>query len=207
MTAQAMKQTLRQSIIAGRAALAQELRAQLSTEITVRLLQLAPYREAGSVLGYMHFGAEYISGPWLQRVLDDGKRLLLPRVDPASRELEVYRVEDLTAQLAPGAYGIREPQPQLCAQLERLEEIGFILLPGVAFTRDGARLGYGGGFYDKLLARLRHGPALVAAAYAMQVVGNIPQEATDRRVEWLVTEHETLVCGVPDARSSAPRIQ
>ena len=197
MTAQAMKQALRQSIIADRAALPHGMRRQLSHEISARLRQLAAYREAGTVLGYMHFGAEFISEPWLQQVLNDGKRLLLPRVDAARRELDVYFVEDIAAQLAPGAYGIREPLPERCTRLERLEEIDFILLPGVAFGRDGARLGYGGGFYDKLLARIKHNPALVAAAFAMQVVEDIPQEATDRRVGWLVTENETMDCGKP----------
>jgi 5-formyltetrahydrofolate cyclo-ligase len=64
----------------------------------------------------------------------------------------------------------------------------------VAFGLDGARLGYGGGFYDKLLARLSHQPSLVAAAYALQVVNNIPQEDTDRKVEWLITEQKTIHC-------------
>ncbi|MGO8753663.1 MAG: 5-formyltetrahydrofolate cyclo-ligase [Gallionellaceae bacterium] len=194
MNIQTRKQQLRQSIIAGRAALPQDVRTQLSHQITARLLYLAPYREAVTVLGYMHFRAEFISEPWLQQVLRDGKRLLLPRVDPASWELDVYHVEDVAAQLAPGAYGIREPQPGRCARLERLEDIDLILLPGVAFTREGARLGYGGGFYDKLLARIRHNPALVAGAYSMQIVGDIPQEATDHKVGWLVTENETLYC-------------
>ena len=81
------------------------------------------------------------------------------------------------------------------------DEIDFILLPGVAFGRDGARLGYGGGFYDKLLARLPHSPALAAAAFAMQLAEDIPQEATDRRVEWLVTEYETIHCAAHDVRS------
>ncbi|MBI1175587.1 MAG: 5-formyltetrahydrofolate cyclo-ligase [Sideroxydans sp.] len=198
MTAQTMKQTLRQSIIAGRAALPETVHARKSAAITARLLQLAAYHEARSVLGYMHFGAEFVSDPWLQQVLRDGKRLLLPKVNAATRELDVYHVEDTDAQLAPGAYDIREPLPERCVP-GRLDEIDFILLPGVAFGRDGARLGYGGGFYDKLLARLDAGkqgagPALVAAAFAMQVVDGIPQEATDRKVAWLVTENETIHC-------------
>jgi len=208
MTAQARKQQLRQSIIAGRAALAEEIHLRLSREITARLLELPPYREACTVLGYMHFGAEFVSEPWLQQVLRDGKRLLLPKVNIASRELDVYHVEDVAAQLAPGAYGIREPRPECCARLERLDEIDFILLPGVAFGRDGARLGYGGGFYDKLLARFDtetsgpRRPSLAAAAFAMQLAEDIPQEATDRRVEWLVTENEIIHCAAHDARSA-----
>jgi len=202
MTAQAMKQTLRQSIIAGRAALAEELHLRLSREITARLLELPPYCEARTVLGYMHFGAEFVSEPWLQQVLRDGKRLLLPKVNTAIGELDLYHVEDVAEQLAPGAYGIREPIPERCARLEQLQEIDFILLPGVAFGRDGARLGYGGGFYDKLLARTEHSPVLAAAAFAMQIVDGIPQEATDRKVEWLVTENETIYCVAPDARDT-----
>ncbi|OGS98115.1 MAG: hypothetical protein A3K04_04150 [Gallionellales bacterium RBG_16_56_9] len=84
----------------------------------------------------------------------------------------------------------------------------------MAFTRDGARLGYGGGFYDKLLmkqlairlgeqttlakplvmARMTQQPALVAAAFALQIVERIPQEATDVKVEWIITEQETINC-------------
>ena len=66
----------------------------------------------------------------------------------------------------------------------------------MAFTRNGARLGYGGGFYDKLLAGMAQRPALVAAAFALQVVETLPQEANDIRVEWLVTERETIDCSV-----------
>jgi 5-formyltetrahydrofolate cyclo-ligase len=78
--------------------------------------------------------------------------------------------------------------------VDALDTIDFILLPGVAFGRDGARLGYGGGFYDKLLARLTHKPVLAAGAYGMQLIEDIPQEATDRKVEWLATENETIHC-------------
>ena len=193
MMVQAMKRTLRQRIIADRAALPQQERARLSREITARLLHLPAYSKAHAVLGYMNFGAEFESDSWLRQTLIAGKALVLPKVNTVTRELELYRVTDVDAQLAPGVLGIREPVPQSCAAA-RLEEVDFILLPGVAFGRDGARLGYGGGFYDKLLAGLRHTPALVAAAFAMQIVEGVPQEATDRKVEWLVTEGEVMQC-------------
>jgi 5-formyltetrahydrofolate cyclo-ligase len=64
----------------------------------------------------------------------------------------------------------------------------------VAFTRNGARLGYGGGFYDKLLAQIELRPALVAAAFALQIVEHIPQEPTDVKVEWIITEQATINC-------------
>ena len=194
MTIQAMKRTLRQRIIADRAALPHEERARLSGEITAQLLRLPSYSKAHTVLGYVNFGAEFESEAWIRQALHDGKGLLLPKVNRVTHELDLYRVTDVDTQLAPGAFGIREPLPQKCVAAN-LEEADFILLPGVAFGRDGSRLGYGGGFYDKLLARLNHKPTLVAAAYAIQLAEDIPQEATDQKIDCLVTEKEIIQCG------------
>jgi 5-formyltetrahydrofolate cyclo-ligase len=220
MTTQGLKQIIRQRILPQREQLSAALRKQYSTEIARRIAQMPQYQSARTVLAYMNFGAEFESEILVRQALADGKVLLLPKVNAATRELDVYRVTNVDTQLAPGAYGIREPLPECCAAAW-LDEVDFILLPGVAFGRDGARLGYGGGFYDKLLMRLlavrlgeqttlakspviarpgaecalAHRPALVAGAYSMQVVEDIPQEATDCKVGWLVTENETIDCG------------
>ncbi len=191
-----MKQTIRKSILALREQLPPDTRAAYSAAITERLLQLPEYQQAGTVLGYMNIGAEFASELWIQQVLADGKRLALPRVNHHTNQLDLYWVDDLENQLEPGLWGIREPMVERCERLAALNEVEFALLPGVAFTRDGARLGYGGGYYDKLLANLTHQPALAAAAFALQIVEHIPQEATDVKVEWITTEHETIACSV-----------
>jgi 5-formyltetrahydrofolate cyclo-ligase len=169
-------------------------RAACSRAITARLQGLDAYRSAATVLGYMSFGAEFETLEWAQQVLRDGKQLLLPRVNRDTRQLDLYQVQDLQRDLAPGAWNIPEPIPERCRMVDALDSVDFILLPGVAFTRDGARLGYGGGFYDKLLARMTHRPALVAAAFDVQLVDQLPLEPTDRRIEWLLTEHASLQC-------------
>lgn len=205
MTTQTMKQSLRQSIIAARQKMAAVERAELSRVITLRILDLPSYRDAACVLGYMSFGAEFSTNAWLQQALQDGKQVLLPRVNSGTRQLELYRVSDLQHDLAPGAWDIPEPLAARCVRVDALEQVDFILLPGVAFARDGSRLGYGGGFYDKLLARINQGqgrPALVAAAFSMQLATDIPQEATDRKVEWLLTENEVIDCGTERTRMS-----
>lgn len=188
-----LKQALRQRIITQRDALTTAERARADMEISSKILDLQDYKAAKTVMGYMNFGSEFNSAAWVRQALEEGKQVLLPLVDKIRRELCLYRVNNLDTQLAPGSYGIREPLPHCCEPAE-LSQVEFILLPGVAFSRDGARLGYGGGFYDKLLARLQHAPALVAAAYSVQLVPEVPQEATDRKVEWLVTEKESIHC-------------
>lgn len=170
------------------------LRATHSVAISARLTAMPEYRRARVVLAYMNFGNEFASELWVRQVLADGKKLILPKADPVTKLLDLYEVADCERQLAPGAWGIREPIVELCTRVLSPDAIEFILLPGVAFTREGSRLGYGGGFYDRLLAGMQHRPSLVAGAFSTQVVQQLPQEATDRKVEWLVTERETLRC-------------
>jgi 5-formyltetrahydrofolate cyclo-ligase len=203
-TLPSVKQVLRKSIIGLREQLAADARAAYSATIAERLLQMPEYRQADTVLGYMNFGAEFASELWAARVLAEGKRLALPKVNHHTNQLDLYWVEDLEEQLAAGLWGIREPIVERCERVLALNEVEFALLPGVAFTRSGARLGYGGGFYDKLLAQPddgndgTHRPALAAAAFALQIVEHIPQEATDMKVEWIITEQETIACSVSE---------
>lgn len=191
---QARKQTLRQRIIALRDASAALERSQWSQRILRRLTGMALYRKAQVVLGFMNFGSEWESAEWVKHALAEGKHVLLPRVNKANRQLDLYEIRDADEDVAPGAYGIREPLVDRCKPFEALAEIDLILLPGIAFDRTGGRLGYGGGFFDRLLSCLPHQPHLIAGAFALQVVEHIPQEPTDHRVHILVTEHETIRC-------------
>lgn len=194
MNAPPLKQTIRKAILAQREQLPADVRAAHSASITERLLELPEYRQADAVLGYMNFGAEFASELWVERALADGKRMALPKVNHHTNRLDLYWVNDLENQLAAGLWGIREPIVERCEKLAAPDEVEFVLLPGVAFTRDGARLGYGGGYYDKLLVSMPQRPALVAAAFALQLVDALPQEATDIKVERIITEQETIAC-------------
>jgi 5-formyltetrahydrofolate cyclo-ligase len=191
---QARKQTLRQSIIAARSNLAEAERVRLSALIAARLVDLEIYRKAATVLGYLNFGAEFAAEIFVRQALADGKQVLLPKVNRDTKQLEIYRVNDLAQDVAPGLWDIREPLLERCDKIEDLSSIDFILLPGVAFARDGSRIGYGGGFYDKLLARMSHQPALVAALFSMQLIDCIEISEFDRAVQWLITEQETIRC-------------
>ena len=134
----------------------------------------------------MSFGSEFDTTAFAADALTAGKTLCLPRVDRATRTLALHCVTDLAADLVAGTWGIREPHPH-CATPE-LAQIDFVLLPGVAFTARCERLGYGGGFYDRLIPRLPSRPPLVAAAFAAQMCESIPLEATDQTVDVVITE-------------------
>ena len=118
----------------------------------------------------------------------DGKTFAYPRV--TEDRLDLFRVTSLH-ELAPGAFGVREP----AARMENASDPGMldlILVPGVAFTRDGERLGRGGGFYDRLLASLPAHTCKIGVCFDSQLLHELPVETHDQRVDFLATESGLL---------------
>lgn len=186
--APATKATLRRRILARRDALDPAARAERSAAIVARLASMAAFQRARSVLAYASFGSEPDTWPFLRAVLAEGRTLLLPRVDRGARRLVLHRVVDLTRDLAPGTWGIPEPLPGRCPALA-VPAADVVLVPGVAFDRTGGRLGYGGGYYDRLLAAWPGPrPPLIAPAFELQLVDAVPLGPGDHRVDRVVTE-------------------
>ena len=138
-------------------------------------------------MAYVGFGSEIDTARFLADALSLGKILVLPRVERGSRALRLYAVQDLETQLEAGVWGIRQPRVDRCTEVPA-SQIEFVLVPGVAFTRRCERLGYGGGFYDRFIRGLAPRPALVAAAFALQVLPELPMLEADQRVDRVLTE-------------------
>ena len=187
----AIKRALRQRILAQRDQIDAHERARISRIVLARVRELPEYRAAGSVFSYAGFGSELDTFPFLQRVVDDGKTLVMSRVDKSAQALRLYRVADVETQLVPGIWGIREPDPRICPPFSP-DAVDFVLMPGAVFDVHCGRIGYGAGFYDQLLAPLNPLPYLVAGAYDLQVVEEVPMEPHDRRVDRLITEEREL---------------
>lgn len=180
------KATLRKEALRRRDALPADERAAMSLRIFSEIMRLPAYTHPRVVLAYASFGSEPETRGFLRRVLEDGKRLLLPRVEPDG--LALYAVRDLTLDLAPGPWGIPEPIADRCSLVDP-GLVGLVLVPGVAFDRAGGRIGYGAGYYDRLLAGAVPGEApLVAAAFEAQMVEQIPVDPHDVPVDVVITE-------------------
>ena len=181
------KAALRKEVIARRDAADGEMRNRAAQAIIRDLLGLPAYRAAGTVAAYASFGSELDTSAFIAKTLADGKQLLLPRINRAQRALELRHVTDPEVDLVAGVWGIREPAEH--CEIVPVAMIDFMLVPGVAFTQDGARLGYGGGFYDRLLASLDRHTARIAAAFQLQIVEQLPEGPQDQRVDVVVTEN------------------
>jgi 5,10-methenyltetrahydrofolate synthetase len=189
------KAALRRETLARRDALDPGVRARLASIALSRVTTLSAYRRARAMLAYASFGSELDTRLFLREVLASGRLLALPRVDRAARRLALHQVRDPDAELQPGTWGIPEPDSARCRNVAP-GEIDFILVPGLVFDREGGRIGYGAGYYDRLLtAWPAPVPPLVAAAFEVQLVPAVPMLAGDRRVDLVVTESGTYPQG------------
>jgi 5-formyltetrahydrofolate cyclo-ligase len=150
-------------------------------------LALPAFLEARGVLAYLSFGSEFPTLPFVNALLARGCELALPKVDREKRQLAIYLVKALESDTTAGVWGIREPDPLRCAVAD-LRAIDAVLVPGVAFSRTCERLGYGGGYYDRLLGGWPERPPLVAAAFELQICDELPVGPNDRPVDLVVTE-------------------
>lgn len=186
------KEELRKQVLARRDALEAARRASLSKSITARVLALSSYQAARCVMAYWSIGSEFETAGFVADARAKGKTLVLPRAPRGGRMLELYAVRDPEQDLAPGVWGIREPRAEVCRSVLP-EEIDFVLVPGVAFTTRCERLGYGKGFYDRLIGTFSERTALVAAAFALQIVPEMPLSSTDQPVDLVITEDATYI--------------
>lgn len=187
------KKRLREVVLARRGAIPPATRKEASAAIIQTLTQLPIYQAANVVLTYMSFGSEVDTWDLFARLLADAKSAVLPRVDRRTRELSLHRVTHLD-QLQAGQWGIREPRAEL--PQATLSEIALVIVPGVAFDRAGRRLGYGGGYYDRLLGGTKNpetqGLARLSIAFATQIVEQVPVGVHDQTVPLIITETEII---------------
>ncbi len=192
MSAQDAKIELRKGIIARRSALGLPARQSANRTISKQVLALSGFCEAETVLAYMSFAAEFCTSEIVRAALDRDKILVLPKINRSERRLDLFEVTDLDSDLIPGIWGILEPDPERCERISA-EEVDFVLVPGVAFDADCNRLGYGGGYYDRLLGDVGPFATLVAAAFTVQLVDRVPVEAHDIALDAVVTENQKYV--------------
>jgi 5-formyltetrahydrofolate cyclo-ligase len=173
---------------AARAAIGPEERARRSRRIEERLLALPEMASARTILLFYSFGSEVATGDMARRVWSDGGRVLLPFLDGGRMQVAEVREGD---ELVPASYGAKEPSRRAPVDPS---EADVVVTPGLAFDRQGGRLGYGGGHYDRLLDHLPPERLRVGIAFSEQIVDRVPAGPDDRRVDLVVTEDEVIDC-------------
>lgn len=161
-----------------------------SEKISRRILESPWFLQANNVMAFCAIRPEPDLQMVLEAALEQRKTFLLPRCE-ADGTMTARRIGDLS-ELVIGAYGIREPDAG--AEVFPPEELGLILTPGLAFDRRGGRLGRGKGYYDRFLPKTN--AVTVGVCFGDRLLAQLPMESHDHRVNAVVTECETILCGM-----------
>lgn len=183
-----VKGEIRRRIRAIRKALPEEARAKRSHAIAERVCALAEFQGAGTLAAFSAIRGEVEPSPIVEAARRLGMRIALPRVEPSSGRL-VLHLHPPQGPLVPGAFGVLEPPRD--AQIVPPSEVGFALVPALAVDPRGHRIGYGKGYYDRLLPELT-GATSCAVLFDFQLVSEVPDMPGDRPVQIVVTDARTL---------------
>ena len=177
-----MKGALRKHFRNLREAIPAPRRRAAALAIANKMRSVPQWAEAHTVLLYASFGSEVDTAPLFEEAERSKKEVALPRMEGLDLVIHVVAQGD---ELVVNRHGI--PEPRLGTQVAVAENIGLVAVPGVAFDRRGARLGYGGGYYDRLLRTVPHA-FRVGIAYESLVVDRLPTTHLDVPMDALVTE-------------------
>jgi len=184
---------LRRETLARRDNLLPETRHRLSQQITSRLLSLPEVASATTFFIYVNFRSEVETLPLIHHLLREDKVVTVPWTDQKKHVLQVIQITDPDRDLKPGYCGIPEPAPPLLAsQSFDAAHLDVAIIPGSVFDRNGGRLGYGGGYYDRFLVDAAPQALRIALAFNLQLTDHLTLQPHDQPMDILITESDIL---------------
>ena len=171
---------------------------QFSLNAMNHFLESPLYRYAPLILAFVSTGTEIDTHTLLKRMLDDKKNVAIPETTDTSMTFRLLSHNTpLNKQLRRGNFGIEEPVKSLKPiKPESLPAGTVILVPGLAFSEDGSRLGKGKGYYDRYIEHIPLETVLVGYTFQLQITETVPCGDFDRKVDYIVTEEKITVCGM-----------
>lgn len=191
------KIAIREKLLNRRLKLSQKEVENLSKKIIKKLKTEKEYKKAKTILLYHPIKNEVDTIPLFSDSFKESlkkpsknspkKIFALPRICPKTNHIHLHQITDLHT-LKTGKFNIKEPT-KLHKQIPR-KKIDLVIVPGIAFDKKGYRIGFGKGYFDKLLKTLS--AHKIALAYDFQIIENVPAESHDKKVEMIVTEKRII---------------
>ncbi len=161
-------------------------RVRLAGLIRERLLALPEVAGARAVMAFHSIGSEVEMSDISEGLAETGRQILLPVVEAGALQAAPF---EPGSELVPGRFGVLEPADRTLAKHERID---VVIVPGLAFDREGYRVGYGGGYYDRFLAALVSRAFRAGVCFEAQLIDAVPHASDDEPVHAVVTEAETI---------------
>ena len=191
MTKAQQKQQLRNAIHTAASTISEAERSRSSAAICAHLKAMQEYQDAETVFCFVGTGTEIRTDPLLSDALKQGKRLCVPLCTDEQR-MELRQIFSL-GELLPGQYGI--PEPPRSAPAISVDDVDFAVIPCMTCSRAGARLGHGGGYYDRFLSTYRSAAVVVCPEKLLRE--ELPVEPHDIPIHWVVSERGLYEDGIP----------
>lgn len=186
------KSSIRKEKLLLRGHLSQEERMNKDDAISKSVLNLPVVNAADTILCYASYQSEVSTDKLIHSFLQSGKQVFLPRV--TGEEMDFFRIEK-TEDMISGYKGIPEPSEACTTRFTLdLASKAVMIMPGCAFSRNGFRIGYGKGYYDRYLDKCDM-VERVALCYSVQLSDDIEPDVHDKKATCLITEDEVIVCG------------
>ncbi|OLS03052.1 5-formyltetrahydrofolate cyclo-ligase [Tissierella creatinophila] len=185
------KKLIREQILKKRKTLSEETREIYSQKITNKLLASSHYMNAKTIMCFISFSDEVDTHDFIKSAIQDGKKIVVPVTFPKTHELKPSRVKDFN-ELEPGYYNILTPKKEFERFIDP-KDIDLVITPGVAFRKDGYRVGYGGGYYDRFLSKIPN-TITIAICFSIQLVDELPTDSFDIPVDYIYTEKNIVTC-------------
>ena len=148
------------------------------------------YKRSAQIMLYLPLGNELDVSEVLKRALGDKKTVLVPSTDPERFEITPLKVEG-ESEFRKGTFSVLEPKVKIKGDIKKTD---VVIVPGIAFDKSGARVGFGKGCYDKLLGK--SDATFVGACFDFQISSEIEIEKTDIKMDFLMTESGIFECSI-----------
>ncbi|MET3318295.1 UNVERIFIED_ORG: 5-formyltetrahydrofolate cyclo-ligase [Peribacillus simplex] len=181
------KKKLRQEVRSRLMELTKEEHEELSNKIAENLFSLDEWKKAKTIGITISIPPEIPTVRIIEQAWSEGKEVAVPKCDPEKKTMEFKKIMSFN-QLESVYYGLLEPVAE--TNKATIEELDVLVVPGLAFTKEGYRLGFGGGYYDRFLSYYRG--ATLALTYEVQIIDDLPIEVHDIAVGKLITPTKVL---------------
>ncbi|MCF8001226.1 MAG: 5-formyltetrahydrofolate cyclo-ligase [Halanaerobiales bacterium] len=187
------KEKLRKEYMTKRANLKSTIINKNSSIITNKLDSYIHKNNFNNIMIFVSFKNEIYTHELIKKWLNDGeKKIYVPYIESNIDQMKISQIEDFDKDLEKGVYNILEPKEKVKKESNNYD-LDIIVVPGLIFSKDGYRIGYGGGYYDKFLSSVSDEVKKVGIVYSDFVVDDLPVDDYDIPVDLIMTERETII--------------
>lgn len=186
------KKVLRKSMISKRKELSIEDKQKKSREIQLKLFNLDIYKDSNFIFTFISTEEEVDTHNIIKDSLKNGKRIGVPVTFPKERKMIVSEIKDFDNELELGFYNILTPKKEFIREVDP-SILDLVLVPGLIFSKNGYRVGYGGGYYDRFLEQTED-VIKVGICFDMQIADEVPIGKYDIPVDYIITEKRIIDC-------------